>query len=323
MSFTAPRDRCLLIIVLLASFLLGSSDVRAQGADAPFPTQAKKILFLGDSITNTGHYISIIETRLRMSGTANLPEMINLGLPSETACGLSEPDHPFPRPDVHERIDRALAKVKPDVVVACYGMNDGIYYPFSAERFATYQQGIKRLIKKVHEAGAKLILMTPPAFDPLPLRKQGKLRGPEAKKYAWFAIYENYDQEVLKRYAKWIMEQKQHVAMVIDLHTPVIQYVATKREKNPDFTMSPDGVHVNSEGHAVLADAISQAWQIKQVAPRADLLKLVSARQSVLHQSWLSHVGHKRPGVAAGVPLVQAKKTAATIDQQISALLDK
>ena len=318
MSIKAVLARCLLIIVLLGGF-----DAPGQGAEAPFPTQARKILFLGDSITNTGHYISIIETRLRMTGTANLPEMINLGLPSETACGLSEPDHPFPRPDVHERLDRALEKVKPDVVVACYGMNDGIYYPFSEERFTTYQQGIKRLVKKVHQSGAKLILMTPPAFDPLPLRKQGKLRGPEAKKYAWFAIYENYDQEVLKRYAKWIMEQKQHVAMVIDLHTPVIQYVAMKRKKNPDFTMSPDGVHVNSEGHAVLADAISGAWQIKEVAPRVDLLKLVSARQLVLHQSWVSHVGHKRPGVAAGVPLEQARITAAKIDQQIRELLGK
>ena len=318
MSIKTALVRCLLIVVLLGSF-----DVAGQGAEAPFPAQARKILFLGDSITNTGHYISIIETRLRMTGTVTLPEMINLGLPSETACGLSEPDHPFPRPDVHERLDRALAKVKPDVVVACYGMNDGIYYPFSEERFATYQQGIRRLIKKVHQSGAKLILMTPPAFDPLPLRKQGKLRGPEAKKFAWFAIYENYDQEVLKRYAKWIMEQEQQVEMVIDLHTPVIQYVAMKRKKNPDFTMSPDGVHVNSEGHAVLADAISMAWQIKQVAPRADLLKLVSGRQLILHQSWVSHVGHKRPGVAAGVPLEQARKSAAKIDQQIRELLDK
>ena len=138
-----------------------------QSAEAQFPVTAKRILFLGDSITHAGHYIALIETQLRIAGNGALPEMINLGLPSETACGLSEPDHPFPRPDVHERLDRALDKVKPDVVVACYGMNDGIYYPFSKERFATYQQGIKRLIDKVHKSGAKLILMTPPAFDPL------------------------------------------------------------------------------------------------------------------------------------------------------------
>ena len=56
---------------------------------------------------------------------------INLGLPGETVTGLSEPGHPFPRPNVHERFGRVLAGGKPDLVFACYGMNDGIYYPFS------------------------------------------------------------------------------------------------------------------------------------------------------------------------------------------------
>ena len=60
------------------------------------------------------------------------------------------------------------------------------------------------------------------------------------------------------------MQQQKRVEMVIDLHTPVTAYVVAKRKKNPDFTMSPDGVHVNNEGHAVLAEAILKAWQIKQ-----------------------------------------------------------
>ena len=310
---------CLCVGFSLVSFL-GTS---LQSADSQFPLTAKRILFLGDSITDAGHYISMIETQVRMAGRAALPEMINLGLPSETACGLSEPDHPFPRPDVHERLDRALEKVKPDVVVACYGMNDGIYYPFSKQRFATYQQGVNRLIDKVHKSGAKLILMTPPAFDPLPLRKQGKLRGPKAEKYAWFAIYENYDQEVLARYAEWIVEQEKRVAMVIDLHTPVTQYVAAKRKKNADFTMSPDGVHVNTEGHSVLAAAIMQAWQIEQKPVDAALLKLVSQRQQLLHRAWVSHVRHKRPGVKAGLPIEEARQAASKIEGQISRLLKK
>ena len=95
----------------------------------PLPGQDRSLL--GDSITHSGHYISFIETRLRQDNDNRIPEIINLGLPSETCSGLSEPDHPFPRPTVHERLDRALTKIKPDLVFACYGMNDGIYYPFS------------------------------------------------------------------------------------------------------------------------------------------------------------------------------------------------
>ena len=153
------------------------------------PIEAKRVLFLGDSITNTGHYIAVFEAMLRESGRP-VPEMINLGLSSETCSGLSEPDHPFPRPNVHERLDRALAKVKPDLVFACYGMNDGIYYPFSEDRFKAYQDGINKLIEKVHAAKAKLILITPPPFDPLPLKKKKKLRPAGSDKFAWFAIYE-------------------------------------------------------------------------------------------------------------------------------------
>lgn len=316
MSIKAVVFRC-----VIAAGVLGTVNRGLQAVEPSFPLQARKILFLGDSITHAGHYIEILETRLRMAGTTPLPEMINLGLPSETVSGLSEPDHPFPRPDVHERLDRALAKVQPDVVVACYGMNDGIYYPFSKERFDAYQKGVQRLVRKVRASGAQLILMTPPAFDPLPLRKQGKLRERGAKQFAWFAIYENYDQEVLSRYASWIMLQKQQVDMVIDLHTPVIQYVAAKRRQDPEFTMSPDGVHVNHEGHAVLADAISRSWGIKLVVPRQDVLTLVGRRQQVLHKSWVSHVGHKRPGVAAGLPVNEARAAAEKTEREIHQLL--
>ncbi|MDP6446091.1 MAG: SGNH/GDSL hydrolase family protein, partial [Pirellulaceae bacterium] len=153
------------LAALLMLSILTASTTRA--AEPPFPANAKRVLFLGDSITHAGGYIVWIETQLRLAYPELQPQFINLGLPSETCSGLSEPDHPFPRPDVHERLDRALTKVKPDVVVACYGMNDGIYYPFAAERFEAYQNGINKLIAKVNASGAKLILMTPPPFDPL------------------------------------------------------------------------------------------------------------------------------------------------------------
>ncbi|MBT5020684.1 SGNH/GDSL hydrolase family protein [Planctomicrobium sp.] len=302
------------VAVMFSFSLLSSSHLKAD--DQPFPLNAKKILFLGDSITHAGHYISIIEGQLRLQ-SLGVPELINLGLPSETCSGLSEPDHPFPRPDVHERIDRALDKVKPDVVVACYGMNDGIYYPFSEDRFEKYQTGIREIIKKVNASGARLILMTPPAFDPLPLKEKGKLLPAGEEKYAWFSIYEGYD-DVMKKYAAWVMTLKDDVDMVIDLHTPVNEYVMVKRKSDPQFTMSPDGVHVNEEGHFVIAAAILKAWSI-QISYRKHgrFSELVHQKQTILHNSWLSHVGHKRPGVKDGLPLDEAKMKADEVEKKI------
>ncbi len=295
----------------------------AMNLDAAEPNDllapGKTILFLGDSITHAGYYVSRLEAQLRTAYPDAVPVLINLGLPSETCSGLSEPDHPFPRPDVHERIDRALAKVKPDVVFACYGMNDGIYYPFSDERFAAYQKGVNDIIAKVQASGAKLVLMTPPAFDALPLHKKGDLRPAGSEKYAWFAIYEGYD-DVLNKYAAWIMTLGDRVDLVIDLHTPVNDYVAAKRKDDSDFTMSPDGVHVNEEGHQVLAAAILKALGSEPTDLDPKLLALVHARQQILHASWVSEVGHKRPGVAAGLPLEVSQAKAAEFDRQIREL---
>lgn len=297
------------VCLLLSSFLSA-----ADHSDLISPD--RRILFLGDSVTHAGHYVSLIEASVRSEFSEQVPVLINLGLPSETCSGLSEPDHPFPRPDVHERLERALDKVRPDVVFACYGMNDGIYYPFSKQRFAAYQRGVDRLIKEVKAAGAKLVLMTPPAFDPLPLKQQGKLLSAGADKYAWFSIYEGYD-DVLKRYSKWIMQQQDRVDLTIDLHTPVNLYISQRREQQPDFTMSPDGVHLNEEGHRVLAQVILGALGKKNVQLHPDRLKLVKERQKLLHAAWLSHVGHQRPGVKSGLPLEKALKKAAALDRRI------
>jgi len=307
---------------LTLCFLALSFCHQAIAAEPKFlPTDAKRVLFLGDSITYAGHYVASVDARLRVEHPNRNIEVLNLGLPSETCSGLSEPDHPYPRPNVHERLSRALAKFKPDVVVACYGMNDGIYYPFSEDRFAKYKKGIGAIIKKVKATGAKLVLMTPPAFDPLPLKQQGKLRPAGSEKFAWFAIYEGYD-DVLTKYSAWIMQQGKRVDLLIDLHTPVIEYVAQKRKTNPKFTMSPDGVHVNREGHAVISKAILKAWGYGGPSPvKEKFAQLVEQREVLLRDGWLTYVGHKRPNTKVGLSLENAKPKIAELERQISGLL--
>ena len=306
--------RRLLTLCFLISLALPASAAKLPS----YIANAKTIAFFGDSITNDGRYISIIEYHLRRQGVKKLPLMVNLGLPSETCSGLSEPDHPFPRPNVHERLERALGKLKPDVVVACYGMNDGIYYPFSKKRFAAFKNGVQQIVAKVKKTRAKLVLMTPPAFDPLPMKRKGKLRPKDAKKFAWFGIYENYD-DVMAKYAGYVKSvMKPFADDVIDLHAPVNRYLQLKRKANPNYVMSGDGVHINLDGHKVLANAIMKKWGM---TPRKEydqkMFKLVLQRQAILHAAWLSHVGHKRPGVKAGLPIAKAKSRAAQLEKKI------
>lgn len=310
-----------LLSVLFLCAAGAASPVPVVAQPAPWLRSAKRIVFLGDSITHDGRFISVIEARLRQEGISPLPELLNLGLPSEGCTGLTEPGHPFPRPNVHERLDRVLEKAAPDVVVVCYGMNDGIYHPFSEQRFAAYQSGIREIVAKVQRSGAMLVLMTPPAFDPLPMAKQGKLAKADAPKFAWTDIYEDYD-AVLERYAEWVMALYEPVDMVIDLHTLVNAHLARMRAADPGYVMSGDGVHVDAAGQALLAETILQPWGFPAGAADVDpeLLALVNRRQQLLHAAWLSHTGHTRPGVQEGLPLEQANAEAATIDREIGAV---
>jgi hypothetical protein len=56
-------------------------------------------------------------------------------------------------------------------------------------------------------------------------------------------------------------------------------------------------------------------------ADNTELRKLVEKRMVLLRNAWLTATGHKRPGVAAGLPLPEAEKQAAELTKQINTLL--
>ena len=135
---------------LLPLLLVLCADSATAAAAKPPLDGVKRVVFLGDSITHAGQYVEFVEAWFRTRHPARAVEFLDIGLPSETVSGLSEDGHAggkFPRPDLHERLERVLAKSKPDLVVACYGMNCGIYLPFAEERFAKYRDGMERLRK--------------------------------------------------------------------------------------------------------------------------------------------------------------------------------
>ena len=280
-------------------------------------------MFLGDSITNAGHYIVDLEYRLlEMRSWKPGQLLINLGLSSETCCGLSEPAHPFPRPSVQRRIDGVLEKTDPDVVVVCYGVNDGIYHPYSKERFATFQAGLGQVVAKVKASGAVAIVLTPPPFDSLPMKKSGKLQPPSATEFSWKQIYEKYDEDVIQVYGDWIMTNSLGADMVIDVGGHIRRFVAETRRHDLSFVLSQDGIHINEVGHRQMALAIAEKLQLPSVAAKESelaekRLALIRKRQSILHPAWLTFVGHDRPGVKPGIAIELAAQRATEIGLQL------
>ncbi len=177
------------------------------------------------------------------------------------------------------------------------------------------------LINKVKAVGARLILITPPPFDPLPLRKKGKLLPAGREKYSWFEIYEGYD-SVLDRYADWFKTQAERVEGVIDVRTPIKSVQAARRKQDPDFTMSNDGVHINREGHELFANAVMKFLGLRGSENLdRELFNLVESRHKVMHLAWLDHVGHKRPGPNSKLSFDEAKIEWAAIENRIHDLL--
>ena len=309
--------RSSLLVVLGVSVLAGP--VGAQGF---LIESGERVLILGDSITHDGTYVSIFEAYLYARFPRQRFDVIGVGLSSETASGLSETTHPFPRPDVHTRLDSALAKTSPQVVIACYGMNDGIYHPQSPEHMAAYQRGIIQLIDKSQAAGARLVVvLTPPPFDPT-----GKELAPAGQPdYGYERPYEEYD-DVLADYARWIVTIERDGVVTGDVHTALTEHLATERRSDPGYKVSGDGVHPNGRGHMIIAATLIRALGGSSIGTTAEAFEklrsnpyyqLVDERRTIRSDAWRTHIGHRRPDVPVGLPIEEAGIRSAELDRQI------
>lgn len=286
--------------------------------------QNKRILFLGNSITWAGIYINDIEAYLLTQYPTLQFEIINAGLASETVSGLSEPGHAggrFPRPDLHERLERVLEQTKPDLVIACYGMNDGIYLPFDEERFGKFKDGINWLRAEVQKTGARLIHLTPPDYD----ERRGKSKGYAA---------------VLDSYAHWLLSNKISSQWeVVDIHYPMKKYLSEHRRVDSifglnAFALAQDGIHPDSTGHWIIAREIlvylgfekasnvpGISESLKTIPKASEIRKLVTRRQNMMRDAWLTATKHNRPGLPVGLPLHEAQQKADDLRRAIESLL--
>ena len=284
----------------------------------------KRIVFLGNSITWQGNYVNYVEAYLRVKYPGREFDFINIGLPSETVSGLSEPGHAggaFPRPDLHERLQRVLEQATPDLVFACYGMNDGIYMPFDNDRFQKFKDGITWFHNEVVKTGARLIHLTPPDYDEV----RGKSIGYSA---------------VLDCYADWLLSKKKSDKWeVIDIHYPMKKYLQAHRKVDSKFgldgfALASDGIHPGEVGHWIIARQILLYLGFKDVGKSAGIVEslkqnsnaskivtLVTERQNLMRDAWLSATKHLRPGLPVGLPLSEAQKISDELTNEIFALI--
>ena len=234
----------------------------------PVLQDGQTILFIGDSITYAAGYIDFIQTFLIARYPEKKFKIYGMGLSSETVEGLTEPGHPYPRPNIHDRLQRILDRTQPDIVVACYGMNDGIYHPLAEERFTPFKAGINKLIERITGMGAKLYLLTPPPFDPVPAAN--RIVGPDADRFGFDATFQDYD-NVLLAYGQWIMQLSAPGLTTVDIHKPMLDFLQANRKTNPDYYLARDGVHPGAVGHWIMAQTLLKAWGEQPLEQSADI----------------------------------------------------
>lgn len=303
--------KCLIPILLLLIPIIGHA--------------GERWLFLGDSITQAGYYVDYIETWMLLN-EEDAPEIIDLGLSSETVSGLSEENHPGRRPYVHNRLRPVLDRVKPDVVIACYGMNCGIYHPFSKERFTAYRKGIRKLVEDAQAVGAEVILITPPPYAG---RVKPKAPPAEGEPYGYRAPSPDYN-DVLGRYAKWILSlDGKNGIRAVTVRPGIERFMEACYPKEP--------VHPNEYGHLLMGEAFlkgigKETGSSLLESGKNDLAKdpkwtelhlLVREQRETYDRALLNDIGHGNPGVAKrfDTPLEEAKELVKPINKAIAKLV--
>lgn len=288
--------------------MLGITGVRAESLVDSIA--GKRTVFLGDSITQAGAYVSYTSYYLQRLHPEKDFDHYSLGLSSETVSGLSEKGHAggrFPRPVVFERLGRMLEKVKPEVVFACYGINCGIYQPLDEKRFGAFKEGVKKLIKECREGGVEQVfIVTPPIYDTTV--KEGAF---------------NYD-DVMTAYAAWEMTLQEDGVRVIDLHSAM-----RKARDAQGKAFARDRVHPGAEGHLVMARAILEGLEVKLPSESADvvgkdpLFMKVDQLRKLRSQAWMKHIGYTRSKKVEPSGLGDTAAKVAEIQKEIDTLRRK
>lgn len=280
------------ILRWLCLFLSSLSGMAAE-KEGEMIRAAQRVLFLGDSITWDGRHL--VDLELWLGGQR---DFINLGLPSETVSGLSEKRHAggrFARPVLRERLMRVLSRTGPDVIVACYGINCGIYRPFQQGHFQKFREGMIELRNAAARVGAELIVLTPWPYD----AQVGPKRIPES-----------YDDEVLARYRDWLLQQREFGWQVLDTHGALTQRLIEVRKHDAQAKFTRDGIHFNDRG----------AWEVARILIRElggedfeseekflaqidiSAVEREAAREAMRKKrdEWLAKTWHLRPGLPGG-----------------------
>lgn len=241
------RQWWLIVVLMLAA---GMS--RAQGISLE---KNQLVAFLGDSITQQNLYTRYVELLLN----ARYPDLklrfVNAGWSGRHAGHLLD----------ESVLERDLLRLKPDVVLVMFGMNDGWYRaPADPAVTALFQENLEMLLMnlRVELPDARIVLLTPPPCEP---SRAGYLNGYNDTLAAISRV-------VATLAARWRLPY-------IDLFSPLLQVYGSAsvlaslegKPMAPKMPLTLDGVHPTPVGHWLIADVITRAFGVLPVDVRVEI----------------------------------------------------
>ncbi len=223
-------------IVLVAAVCMVCTATFAQTVK-PFK-EGERAVFLGNSITDGGHYHSYIWLYY-MTRFPNMPiRIFNGGIGGDTAF------------DMNKRLDADIFAMQPSVLMVSFGMNDSGYFEYNGDKAKEfgeekYQESIKNYLqmeKRFKELPkTRIVMLGTSPYDETVQLKEGNLFKTK--------------NETIKRIVEY---QKESAAKngweFSDLNAPMVALNQQFQQKDPAFTLcGSDRIHPDNDGHMVMA----------------------------------------------------------------------
>jgi lysophospholipase L1-like esterase len=223
---------------LLASLTALSLSTPAPADDTPPPLKkGERIVFLGDSITQGGvgpkGYVTLVKNALAERHKDLGIEVIGAGISGNKV------------PDLQRRLEKDVLGRKPTLVVIYIGINDvwhGEKDPARGTPKDKYEAGLKEIIGRIKDAGARVVLCTPTVIG----EKKAGTNNLDAKLDEYADISRKVAKETGSR--------------LCDLRKAFQDYLAKHNPDDKDRgVLTTDRVHLNDAGNRLVADTVLAA----------------------------------------------------------------
>lgn len=226
-----------LLTSLFLMLCLAQSNAQAQEV-APFKS-GDRVTFVGNSITDGGHYHSYIWLYYMTHFPQMRVWMANCGIGGDTA------------ENILRRLDGDVFNKKPTVITLTFGMNDSGYFEYNSKDSVAF--------------GNKMVAQSRKNFLEIEKRLQAKEKEGVRMIMIGTSPYDQtstFNDNVLKNknnYIRKIIAFQDSAAQAnhwefVDFNTPLLNINAEQQAKDPKYTIiGNDRIHPDNDGHMVMA----------------------------------------------------------------------